>query len=187
MAKKTEHKEEEVTVTLRELAVFRDAAARYQIKYKDERSPLTWGLKKQSQKYEKIQQKHAKDLAEKINELNMRHASLKDGNLVENRFDFKSGFADKDQTEIRYSYTPEKRIELDKAIRKANEEFEAKEVKITPFIVEIAPNFDFSFYDAFKKFMFKELSEEEEYELYLKSGEKDKKDGQKPSIVSVLN
>ena len=169
-----------INVTLEELVLFRDAVNRYINKYPKERSVLTFGLLKLSAKYEKVQKREAAKATEKIDELTVRLASIKDGNLIENRFDYSTG--EKDATNIRYSYTPEKKIELDRAVSKINEELKIQPIEIEPFYVDIPKNFDWSFYPFFKNFVFKPMSEEEEINAYITSPAEEKK----PTIESVL-
>lgn len=173
--------------TLEELVTFRFKASVYQDKKKKERSKVTFALQKLSQKYEKKQQELNAELQEKVDKVTVQHASLKDGNLLENRFDFKEGFKG-ESTQIRYSYTAEKKIQLDAEISKLKKEYQNMEVEIDPFHVDIPEGFDMSFYPYFKDFIFKPISEEEEMELYLKqkSEPETSNNGQTPTIKPLL-
>ena len=172
--------------TLEELVTFRFKAAVYQDKNKNERSKVTFALQKLSQKYEKKQQELNAELQEKVDKVTVQHASLKDGNLIENRFDHK-GFRG-EETRVRYSYTPEKKIQLDVEISKLRKEYQNMEVEIDPFHVPIPEGFDMSFYPNFKDFIFEPISEEEEMQLYLnqKTEGQASENGQKPTIKPLL-
>ena len=171
--------------TLEQLVNFRNRAAFYRKIKPQERSKVTFALLKMSEKYEKTQIRLSNELQEKVTQLNVQFASLKDGNLIENRFDFK-GMADSENTQIRYAYTAEKKIELEKALSKTTKEYQEKEIEIEPFFVEIPEDFDFEFYEDFVGFIFAEISEEEQMERYLKAGAKAQSNGQKPTIEPLL-
>lgn len=173
-------------VTLQELWTFLMDVDAYSLKYKEERSPLTWGLYTRLKPKLIKEREHFKDeMTSRVRELEVRLASLKEGNLIENRFDLKSRGSE--ETQIRYAYTAEKKIELDKAIANINNEYRAKTIKIQPFIVDIPKNFDFQFYESFKKFVFEELPEEKELELYLSQNEEKKESNNgTPTITPVL-
>lgn len=172
--------------TLEELVIFRFKASVYLEKNNKERSKVTFALQKLSQKYEKKQQELNAELQEKVDKVTVQYASLKDGNLIENRFDHKGSRGE--ETQIRYAYTAEKKIQLDAEISKLKKEYQNMEIDVDPFHVDIPEGFDMSFYPYFKDFVFKPISEEEEMEIYLnkKPEPEPSNNGQGPTITPLL-
>jgi len=182
----------QLKATLKETVAFVNAANKYQKDYPKDKSKMVFALIKQSQKYEPKVKVIIDELSIDTNALRHRAASVDDkGNIIENPVDFKTG-GDKGQesTSLRYSYKPDKLVALDKEIAKLQKDAEDKEMEITPpyksepFFVEIPENFDFKYLEVFKKFIFNpEMSEEEELKAFMSQ----KKEDEKPSVLSVLN
>ncbi len=186
-----ETEKETLEATMVELGIFLNSADRYQKRYPKERSKLTLLLIKQAGRYTK---KYAEAMGENEDELSsirVKNASVDDkGNIIEQKFDVKQNRGD-DNTVLRMAYKPEAQLKMDKDIREHNKKFNEKKIEIRPpyanepFFLPIPDGFDFSFLEAFKKFVFNpELTEEDEERAYFVG--QDQKE-QKPTVQSVLN
>lgn len=166
-------------VSLRRCAVFLNAAGLYVDKHPKERSQLTFALTKQAQRVEEKRKKLTADLQAELNEEEIKHASVyadgeSKGNLIEKKFDIKTGQdSSKEQTQVRYAYTPEKLKELQKKQRAITESYESKTIDLSPpfksepYYVAVPDGLDLKFLDAFTDFVLAPLSEEDEMRVYM--------------------
>lgn len=153
-----------IQVTYQKLIEFVKNAADYLAVNSDERSKLTYALTKLTERYKK----HIAAYNDEVRDLRVKYASVDAaGDIIENEtapdIHGKKG--------IRYAYKPEQLKVLDEALRTLAQ----KQVMVDKtHIVEIPLTIDPWYIQAFTPFVFAEMDEQKEEELYLSLKQKPK-------------
>lgn len=140
---------------------FRDAEV-YITSFPKERSKATYALHKLTKKYESAIEKYRRTRNEKMEDIQADLCSKDEkGNFLETSVEAGG------QLFFRKKFTKESDAQSKKRIDEAYEKIDSEEVEFEPHIVDLPADFPLAFYEAFKGFIFKEMTPAEEEEWYL--------------------
>lgn len=158
-------------VTTKTLMRFLRAAEAYVNLNPKERSKVTYALNKLTKRLETIADRYRKSRADKMEDIQAELCSKDEkGNFLETHVEAAG------QLFFRKKFTKDGDSASKKKIDEAYEKIDSELVEFEPHIVDVPSDINISFYNEFKGFIFKEMSEGEEEKWYLAQQEEEKKE-----------